>query len=283
MSGRGFFLRAALAGAVLGVLGAPRAARADDDAAGTFTEATRALRDGRAGDAIASFETLADEGVVDPVASYDRGLAYALRVRIGAEVPGDLGRAAHGFEEARDLSVDPRLTQDAARALEIVRGEIVRRRLRAGEPVEIDPGRSLSRTLAGLLSESTWSAMAVAFSLLFAAGLTMRRWGRARADGGRARIGGGVVASVSGPALALAVAMTLAARHERLTFREAVVVAQGARPMDTRGIAVPGAAPLPEGARVEVVEPKGASTRVRFGTVDAWVSSSTLRELARAD
>ena len=47
--------------------------------------------------------------VVDAAASYDRGLAYAMRVRIGAEVPGDLGRAAQGFEEARELSREDRV------------------------------------------------------------------------------------------------------------------------------------------------------------------------------
>jgi hypothetical protein len=256
-----------------------RLARADDDPGALFASATKALHEGRAGDAIASFETLADTGAVDAVASYDRGLAYALRVRIGAEVPGDLGRAAHGFEEARDLSRDRGLTDDAEHALGVIRGEVARRRMRAGEPVEVDPGRSLARTLAGLQPEGLWSAMAVAFSAAFAGGLFARRWGRHP----RARIAGGVVASVSGPALAFAIAMTLAARHDRLTLREAVVVTPGARQTDSRGLAVPGAPALPEGARVEIVEPRSASTHVRFGAIDAWVSSSTLRELTRID
>jgi hypothetical protein len=254
----------------------------DGDSPDQFVAATRALHEGRAGDAIASLETLADEGVVDAVASYDRGLAYAMRVRIGAEVPGDLGRAAHGFEEARDLASDADrqgLVQDATHALEVVRGEIARRRLRAGEPVEVDPGRSLSRTLAALLAESTWSILAAVFSMALAGGLAARAWGKPA----RVRIGGGVVAAVATPALLLAVGMTLSSRHDRLTFREAVVVTPGARPTDLRGIAVPGATPLPEGARVEVVEPRGASTRVRFGLVDVWVASSSLREIARND
>ena len=258
-----------------------RSLRADDarDSNALFDAATKALRDGRAGDAIASFETLADEGIVDAAASYDRGLAYAMRVRIGAEVPGDLGRAAHGFEEARNLSADSRLNSDASTALGVVRGEIARRRLRAGDPVEVDPGRSLSRALAGLLPESIWSLLSLGFSSALAAGL-FARWLGGRP---RIRIMGGVVASVAAPSLALAVGMTLAARHDRLTLREAVVVASGARPSDARGITLPGAAPLPEGARVEIVEPRGSSTRVRFGATDAWVSSSTLRELARLD
>jgi hypothetical protein len=255
-------------------------ARADaSDTGALFEDAVKALHEGRAGDAIASFETLADQGVVDAAASYDRGLAYAMRVRIGAEVPGDLGRAAHGFEEARDLSADPGLTDEASAALGIVRGEIARRRLRAGDPVEVDPGRTLGRTLAGLLPESVWSALGVGLSLALGAGL-FARWLGVRP---RTRIAGGVVASVAAPALAVAVGMTFAARHDRWTLREAVVVASGARPNDARGIALPGATPLPEGARVEIVEPRGASTRVRFGATDAWVSSSTLRELARIE
>ncbi len=250
-----------------------------DDPASLFASATRALHEGRAGDAIGAFETLADDGVVDAAASYDRGLAYAMRVRIGAEVPGDLGRAAHGFEEARDLARDPKLASDAASALVVVRGEIARRRLRAGEPVEVDPGRSLGRTVAGLLPEGVWSAMAVALSAALAAGLFARAWGIRP----RIRVTGGVVSGVAAPVLAVAIGMTLAARHDRLTLREAVVVAPSARPTDLRGLAVPGATPLPEGARVEIVESRGPSTRVRFGSIDAWVSSGTLRELSRTD
>jgi hypothetical protein len=264
---------------LVAALAASRAARADDASTALFVSATKALHEGRAGDAIAAFETLADDGVVDAVASYDRGLAYAMRVRIGAEVPGDLGRAAHGFEEARDLSRDPKLTTDASTALTVVRGEIARRRLRAGEPVEVDPGRTLARTLAGLLPEGVWSVLAAVFSAAFAAGLSARAWGRQA----RTRITGGVMAAVAAPAMAVALGMTLAARHDRWTLREAVVVAPSARPTDLRGLAVPGATPLPEGARVEIVESRGPSTRVRFGVIDAWVSSSTLRELSRSE
>jgi hypothetical protein len=266
----------------LTVGGAARAESSPSPAGDTvtlFASAIQALHEGRAGDAIGSFESLADEGVVDAVASYDRGLAYATRVRIGAEVPGDLGRAAQGFEEARELSRDPKLSEDATLALGVVRGEIARRRLRAGEPVEVDPGRTLGRTLAGLLPEGLWSAMAVGLSLALAGGLFARGW----SGHARARIAGGVVAAVAAPALAVAVGMTLAARHDRWNLREAVVVAPGARPTDLRGLVVPGGTPLPEGARVEVVESRGASTRVRFGAIDAWVPSGTLRELSRID
>jgi hypothetical protein len=263
----------------LAILSAAAPADAADDTSALFSSGTAALRDGRAADAIGSFEALADRGVVDAALSYDRGLAYAMRVRIGAESSGDLGRAAQGFEEARDLTHDVRLADDASRALTLVRSEVARRRVRLGEPVEVDPARSLSRTLAGLLAEDTWSVIAVAASVAMALGLFVR-W---MAGAPRARIGGGVASGIAGPVLVVAVAMTLAARHDRMHLREAVVVAANARPSDQRGIVAPGATPLPEGARVEVVDARGTWSRVRFGSIDAWIASSALRPLARVD
>lgn len=263
--------------ALAGVLACAFSSRADDEPATLFAQGTLALDEGRPGDAIASLEALADRGVVDAVASYDRGLAYAARVHIGAEVPGDLGRAAHGFEEARDLSRDPRLTEDATRALTLVRSEVARRRSRAGQPVEVDPGRSLGRTVAGLLAEDTWALLAAGASGLLSLALFVRWLARVH----RLRVACGVAAGVAAPILAVSIAMTLAARHDRLGLREAVVVTSTARPTDERGIALAGATPLPEGARVEIVEAEGAWTRIRFGTIEASVAAGALRDSAR--
>jgi hypothetical protein len=252
-------------------------ALADDDAMALMASGTHALHDGRASDAIAAFEALADQGVVDAVASYDRGLAYATRVRIGAEVPGDLGRAVHGFEEARDLTRNAKLAEDATTSLTILRSEIARRRTQAGQSVEVDPGRSLLRTLAGLLAEDTWSILAVLSSGVLSIGLFVRSRPVAR----RLRIGAGVTAGLAAPLLAMAVVMVLSARHDRLELREAIVVSSSARPSDEHGLVAPGATPLPEGARVEVVEVRATWTRVRFGALDAFAPTSALRDLAR--
>jgi hypothetical protein len=245
--------------------------------AALFANGAQALRDGRASDAIASFEALADRGTVDPAASYDRGLAYAMRVRIGAEVGGDLGRAAQGFEEARDLTHDAKLAESASRALAVVRSEVARRRTRAGEPVEVDAGRSLARTVSSLMAEDSWCVLAAVCSAILAIGLFVRRSASAR----RLHVGGGVAAGLAAPVLLLAIAMALAARHDRLGVREAIVVTPGSRPGDERGIVAPGATPLPEGARVEVVDSRDTRARIRFGALDAWVQASALRDLAR--
>ena len=233
------------------------------------------------GDAITSLESLADRGVVDAAASYDRGLAYAMRVRIGAEQSGDLGNAAQGFEEARDLTRDPKLAEDAGRALTVVRGEVARRRLRSHQPVEVEPGRSLARTLAGLLGEGAWTWAVMVCSAALGLGLFVR-WLAATA---RPRAIAGVVAGVAAPVLVFTVAMVLAARHDRLTLAEAVVIDANTRPSDERGVSLPGATTLPEAGRVEIIDEHaaGSMTRVRFGTLDAWVPSSSLRPLARAD
>jgi hypothetical protein len=249
------------------------------DSASLFASGVRALHDGRAPDAVAAFEALADRGVVDAVASYDRALAYALRVRLGDDTPGDLGRAAHGFEEARELSSDGALADDASRALVVVRTEVARRRQRAGQPVEVDPSRSLARALSRLLSEDVWSVLAAMASLALAVGLFMRWLGTSS----RARVAGGVTAGVSVPALVVSVAMTLSVRHDRMNLREAVIVSAAARPTDERGIALPGASPLPEGARVEVLASEGPVALVRFGAIETRIAPSALRELARRD
>jgi hypothetical protein len=236
-----------------------------------------ALEQERPNEAVASFEALADRGVVDPVVSYDRGLAYALRVHANAEQSGDLGRAAHGFEEARDLSRDARLTSDAEVALTAVRGEVGRRKAREGVPTDVEQRATPWRTLSFALGENTWAGLAIASSLLLAAALFLR-W---LAQGSRARAGAAIALAVSAPLLVLSAALARTARHDRLSLHEAVVVSPSVHPSDAHGIILPQALPLPEAARVEVVEQNAGLTEIRWGALDCWVPTSTLRPLAK--
>mgnify|MGYP000038248236 CR=1 FL=1 len=52
---------------------------------------------GRYQAAIDQFEAHADRAPSHPDASFNRGFAYLMRIRNGAEKPGDLGRAAAAF------------------------------------------------------------------------------------------------------------------------------------------------------------------------------------------
>jgi hypothetical protein len=131
--------------------------------------------------------------------------------------------------------------------------------------------------VAGLLDENTWAGSAVAASAILSLALFMHWLARVP----RVRVASAVAAGVAGPVLVVSLAMTLAARHDRLGLREAVVVTPSARPIDDRGIAVSGATPLPEGARVELVDARGASTRVRFGSIEVALPADALRDLAR--
>jgi hypothetical protein len=246
----------------------------EDDA--LFARGVGALVAERPKEAIDAFEALADRGVLDAAVSYDRGLAYAHRARI-AEVPGDLGRAAHGFEEARDLTRTDLLAKDATRALAAIRSEVARRRTHAGEPVEVEQHPSLGESVARLLPDDTWAVLALIASIAFALALTVRRTSQAR----RARIGATITAAIAGAAAALLVACAWFARSDRLGREEAVLVAPAARPADARHIALASESPLPEGARVRVIGSDGEYTHIRWGALDAWLPSNTLRALPR--
>lgn len=245
-----------------------------------FASGVQALADERPNDAIGAFEILADRGRVDPVVSYDRGLAYAARVRAGAEVPGDLGKAAHGFEEAISLTDDASLRADATRALEQVRTEVGRRRAREGTAVELDTRKPLWRSLSQSLPENAWSVAAILCGLILAGALFVR-W---RSGAGRARAAANVSIGAALPTLILAAALSSTARNDRQNLREAIVIAPAARLSDARGIALAGSSPLPEGARVELLSGSGglgALAEVRAGSTQAFLPSSALRPIAK--
>jgi hypothetical protein len=270
-----FLLSAAL---LIAVACSPARAHADDETAGLVKAGVDALAAGKTAEAIATFEALADRGVVDANMSLDRGLSYAQRVKLGADAPGDLGRAAHGFEEARALAPDPALAAEATRALATLRTEVARRRARTGEAPSLEPGAPIVRSVAHLSSESGWAWLSIAASLLLGVGLFVRGLGDAR----RAKIGGAICASIAAPTLVLSCALTLTLKDERLNFKEAVVVVPSARLTDDAHRPLPQSPMVPEAARVELVDSRAGWAHVRWGALDGWVSSSAVRAIARA-
>ncbi len=265
--------------AIAAILVAARPSWASSQDAALFASGTQAIAEGRPGDAIADFEALADRGVVDPAASFDRGLAYANRIRIGAEQPGDLGRAALGFAEARDVTRDPVLAKDATRALATIRAEVARRRVRAGDPALLDQGVPLGRTLVELLPENAWAVMAAVASIALGVGL----FARGRASDRRRRIAATLVCVIAAPMLALGAALAIAARSDRLHLVEGIIVTPAARAADENGIAIPGAASIPEAARVAIAAERPGWVQVRWGNLLAWIPSQTVRPIARAE
>lgn len=252
---------------------------AEAEAATLFKAATTSLTEGRPADAIANLEALGDRKVRDPVVSFNRGLAYAGRIRVGAEEPGDLGRAAHGFEEARELSHDQTLVAEATRALKSVRAEVAKRRSAANDPVEIDSGISLGRSIKRLVHENTWAILAALCSLALSLGIVLR----ARATMRRVKIAATTTAAIALSMLAAIAAIMHSARNDRLYGRDAIIVAPGVRLLDAGHVAIGSMAALPEGGRVELLEETGEFAHVIVGRAEGWLPSSAVLPIAKND
>lgn len=246
------------------------AAPASDTPRAIFERGAAALERGEYAAAIDAFEALADRGFSHPDASFDRGVAYLLRLQARADKPGDLGRAAAAFEEALRLRPDD---GEAERALDLVRAEVTRRRARrAKDAVDVRP--TLDRVVVNLASETTWAALAVASSVLLAAGLVLRR-----RPAGPAHVAGSVMAPAAALALCVLVPLTWGARTLRLTTRPAVVIAPEVYLADEAGRSL-GGDPIPEAASVEASARRDGMVRVRWGPREGWVPASSIRLLA---
>lgn len=248
----------------------PASARAEG-----FDAAAKALEQGKPEIAISELEKLADRGVVDANASFNRGLAYAERVRLGGAQPGDLGRAIHGFEEARRLTTDAAVRASARDAIQVVRAEIARQRARA-EAVELE-SRSFGETLVGLFEERTWATLAILLSLMAtgAGAATARRGGHSDSVSRRFRIAGVVLVSAFVP-LSVVAAACARERFEAASRTWAVVLS-GESTALTRGRQ---GGPIPEGAIVEVLGTDGGRTAIRFGGDRTTMPRPNLRFLA---
>lgn len=255
---------------LLVLIALPSAANAQKEPPETaFEKATSALVKGEYAAAIDAYEALADAGFVHPDASYNRGLAYVMRVRAGADRPGDLGRAAAAFEET--LRLRPADTE-ADRALDLVRAEVARRRSRRAKDI-IDARPTFDRLVVGLFSEQTWGVSAIIASVLLVVGLLLRR-----RPAGPAHVAGSVLAPAALVALLALVPLTWKARELRLTTRPGVVVAGEVYLTDENGRAL-GGDPIPEAAGVEVGERSGGMLHIRWGATEGWVPAPSVRLL----
>lgn len=286
----------ALALAALTAAGPARADGTADSDEALFKRGSSALAAGEYGAAIDVLETLADRGFLHPDASYDRGLAYVMRIRARSERAGDLGRAAAAFEEALRLRADD---ADADAALDLVRAEVTRRRARKGaNTVDVRP--TLDRVVAGLLSDRAWTIAALAASCLLAIGFVLRRFDAPGkpAAGAEPRsaaasaialtpgsapahplhVAGSVLVAASVVALLALVPIAWHARTLRLTTRAGVIVATEARFTDETGRAA-GGDPIPEAAAVEIGERRGGIVHARWGAAEGWIPAGSVRIL----
>jgi tetratricopeptide (TPR) repeat protein len=229
-------------------------------------------------EAIERLELLADQGFLHPDASYNRGLAYLGRSRTQGALPGDRGRAIASFKEA--LLHRP---EDASAEawLDRVQQELGRERARRGAVPPLATPHPI-RAILGLLHENTWAALAALSSLLATLGLLLRqgallsRWGSVA---GPLTLAGAILASVGGLGLASTGAAAALAQSLRHSTRPAVVVADSARLLDSRGRPLETPA-LPEGTEVFVLATEGHLVRIERTGGEAWLQRSDIRALA---
>jgi hypothetical protein len=270
MRAREWMWRTLVAIAIAMIASLPAIARADDSPEVLFKRGAEALDRGEYGAAIDVFEALADSGFTHPDASYDRGLAYVLRVQARAEKPGDLGRAAASFEEALHLRPGD---ADADKALDLVRAEVTRRRSRhAKDAVDVRP--TLDRVVVGLASEEAWEIAAVVASLLLVLGLVLRKQRT-----GPPQVAGSVLAPSAAVAMLVMTPLAWGARELRLTTRPGVVIAPEAFLTDESGKSL-GREAIPEAASVEVGARSGSLLHVRWGATEGWIPITAVRLLA---
>jgi hypothetical protein len=261
--------------AVLLALGPPAQAAEPPALEQTVREALSAVSTGAYDQGIDALEALSDRGVSHPEASYARAQAYVERARSRSSRPGDLGRAVAALEEyTRARPGDER----AERAIDTIRQEIGRRRVRqGGSPV--DQGPSLGRAIVGLLPENVWAVIAAVGATLLTLGLALRRITSRRSAeiAGAVGIAAGLVFGVTGAL------MTRASLHYRRISYPAVVVVPEARVYDAAGRALPASAGtnvIPEGALVYVLGRKNGYLDIEWGSVRGHVEAGQLRLLS---
>ncbi len=238
-----------------------------------FAAGTQALREGRYQEAIDHFEAYADRMPSHPDASYNRGLAFVMRIDNGAGKPGDLGRAAAAFEETLAMRPDD---VEARAALQAVQAEVARQRARAGKDAVLAKP-SLDRVVMRLASETTWAVLAIVGAMILAAGLALR-WLRKT---GPAHLAGVLMIPLGALCVLAFVPLYHGARNLRQNTRMGVVVVREAYLTDERGTSRDGEA-IPEAARVEVGPRQGRLVPVRYGTTEGWLPATSVR-LLRVD
>jgi hypothetical protein len=250
----------------------PSAARADEDARAA---AVAALKQQDSARAVTLFEGLADEGTLDAAMSFNRGLAYALRARTQPQ-PGDLGRAAHAFEEARSLTYDATLRNDAETALAQVRSEIARERGRSGASPAMQPAPPILRSVASSIPEDAWALLCLLGSAGLCAALLF-----VGAASRNARVASRLAASVCLAMLLGGGLFLFVDRSARRDLTSGVIITKEVRPADDRHVPLPAEPPVPEGTRLDILGSAAGWTQVRLASGPAWISADAILPIGK--
>lgn len=243
---------------------------AQDKLSRAVTLTAEQIADERWGEAILTAEEAADEGLVHPDLSFNRGLAYMGRAKTAHKEQGDLGQAAAGFAETLLFRPDE---PEAERGLEQAQLLVARDRTQSGS----SPESSSLGLLEGILlafSPLLLALLGGLSSLLLSTGLALRASSREAR-----KVTGGILALVG--ACLLVPSFALATTREAL-FREAlvaVVISDRAELLDSAGRRLNHQLPYRQGTIVHVERPRsGLAPLISLGR-GAHISLARVRLL----
>ena len=97
----------------------------------------------------------------------------------------------------------------------------------------------------------------------------------------RLKVAGTTTCAVAGGLLAVTAFILSSARDARHHVRDAVVIASGARLLDARHVAMTSVAPVPEGARVQLLDESGDFAHVVSERAEGWLPSNAVLPMAK--
>jgi hypothetical protein len=151
----------------------PGATAISDDAGALAKAALTALQAKNPDEAVLLYEAATDRGLMSATASYNRGLAYAMRIGFERPAPGDHGQAIAAFEEARLLAPGTEIAKLASSAAGKVRADALAVRTERGLDPATEPAPTLHDAVRDMLPALAYRLLAVALGLVAAFGAIM--------------------------------------------------------------------------------------------------------------
>ncbi len=239
------------------------------DAPPEFEMARSALDGGDYEKAISIFEKLEDLGVRNASLSFNRGLAYTLRVhKTGKGKPGDLGKAAAAFEES--LHLNPK-NLNAVAALEKIRKTVDLKLFRANITVK-HRSKPISQVIAFMFPFEVWGVISLCASILVMIGLIFRK-----STQHFQHLLGTVIFPFSLLIGSIGFSFMMYSKYLKDNTKIGVVISDTAEILDENGVS--SSQILPETSRVECLEYKGRLMKIRWEGSTGWVLISTIKQI----
>ncbi|MCH2107720.1 MAG: hypothetical protein MK135_00180 [Polyangiaceae bacterium] len=231
------------------------------------------IESGKPIEAIAALESAADQGMLSPSLSYNRGIAYSRRAKTASAEPNDWGQAAAAFEESAQLDEDP---ANAEYAAQLVREEITRSN--SNRDGLRSKALALHEVILLQFSPAWMAALALIASVTL--GLALLSWTLLTQVRRRSVALAAMV--LSGTVFFLATALFGLRQFVFDKTQPAVVIAPYSKNLDSNAQRHPSDGEFAQGELLWIREFRGNLVRVTAGPEPIWLRRSNLRPLGSA-